>query len=65
MAKAPDPKKPKASPKVTLARLLRLAKPERASIILGTIFLLMGSAMNLAFPQGIRFIIDAARSSDS
>ena len=64
MATAPDPKKPKASPKVTLSRLLLLARPERASIILGTIFLLMGSAMNLAFPQGIRFIIDAARSQE-
>ncbi len=64
MPTAPDPKKPKASPRVTLARLLRLAKPERASIILGTVFLLMGSAMNLAFPQGIRFIIDAARSQE-
>jgi ABC transporter fused permease/ATP-binding protein len=64
VAKAPDPKKPKASPKVTFSRLLRLAKPERTSIILGTIFLLMGSAMNLAFPQGIRFIIDATGGKD-
>ncbi len=64
MAKPAEPKKPKAATRVTMARLLKLAKPERASIILGTIFLLMGSAMNLAFPQGIRFIIDAARNQD-
>ncbi len=64
MVNAPDPKTPKASPKVTLARLMRLAKPERASIIFGILFLLMGSAMNLAFPQGIRFIIDAARNQE-
>jgi ABC transporter fused permease/ATP-binding protein len=64
VAKAPDSKKPKASGKVTLARLLQLAKPERRSIVLGTLFLLMGSAMNLAFPQGIRFIIDEALSDE-
>ena len=64
MEKPPEPKKPKASPKVTLRRLLQLAKPERSSIIAGTMFLLMGSAMNLAFPQGIKFIIDAARSPE-
>ncbi len=64
MAAATDAKKPKASARVTLRRLLQLAKPERTSIIAGTLFLLMASAMNLAFPQGIRFIIDAARSSE-
>lgn len=57
---AEKPKQPSAPPQVTLRRLLALARPERRPLVLGTIFLGMGSLMNLAFPQGIRFIIDEA-----
>ena len=50
----------KPPPKVTLGRILRLAKPERGPIIIATLFLFLGSAANLALPQGIRVIIDDA-----
>ncbi len=44
----------------SLGRLLRLAKPERRTLALGTVFLALGSGMSLAFPQAIRIIIDGA-----
>jgi ABC transporter fused permease/ATP-binding protein len=53
-------KKAKPPADVTFGRLLRLARPERRTLLVGTLFLAVGSLMNLAFPQGIRFIIDEA-----
>ena len=53
----PPPKKPRT---VSLGRLLRLAKPEWRALALGTLFLAIGSAAGLAFPQAIRVIIDGA-----
>jgi len=41
-------------------RLLALARPELRFLILGTLFLLIGSAMGLSYPQAIRVIIDEA-----
>jgi ABC transporter fused permease/ATP-binding protein len=41
-------------------RLLALARPEWRTLALGTVFLLIGSGMNLAFPQAIRVIMDQA-----
>lgn len=43
-----------------LARLLRLAKPESKTLIFGTIFLAIGSAMSLVYPQAVRSIVDQA-----
>jgi ABC transporter fused permease/ATP-binding protein len=61
--KKPDAPKPKKT--VAVSRLLKLAKPEAGRIALGTVFLGLGSVANLAFPQGVRFIIDEALSGDS
>jgi ATP-binding cassette subfamily B protein len=43
-------------------RLVALARPERRNIALGTACLVVASAMNLAFPQAIRVIVDGALS---
>ena len=58
--KAPAPKKT-----VALGRILRLARPEAGRIALGTLFLFLSSGANLAFPQGVRFIIDEALKGTS
>ena len=50
---------------VTLGRLLDLARPEAGRLALATVFLLVGSLANLAFPQGVRFIIDEALAGTS
>lgn len=57
---ARDLNTPKPKAKVTLNRILKLAWPERWSLLGGTVFLAIGSASNLAFPQAIGFMIDAA-----
>jgi ABC transporter fused permease/ATP-binding protein len=56
MTKAAKPSFPAAS----LRRLLRLARPELRSLVLGTFFLMLGSAMGLLFPQAIKMIVDDA-----
>jgi ABC transporter fused permease/ATP-binding protein len=43
-----------------IGRLLRLARPEAGLLAGGLIFLAIGSAATLAYPQGIRVVIDAA-----
>jgi ABC transporter fused permease/ATP-binding protein len=63
--KADDAKKPRPPRTVTLGRLLTLARPEASRLALGTVFLLLGSLANLAFPQGVRFIIDEALKGTS
>ena len=47
----------------SFGRILSLARGELPALALGTVFLLLSSASNLAFPQGIRFIIDDAMKS--
>ena len=42
----------------TLRRLLLLARPEWRLLALGVVFLALGSAMGLLYPQGMRVIID-------
>ena len=42
----------------SLSRLLSLARPEWRTLALGTVFLALGSAMGLLYPQGMRVIID-------
>ena len=46
-----------------LKRILGLARPEWKPLLVGTIFLLISSAMGLAYPQGIRIIMDEALGS--
>jgi ATP-binding cassette subfamily B protein len=42
----------------TLRRLLQLARPEWRLLVAGMLFLTVGSAMGLLYPQGLRIIID-------
>jgi ABC transporter fused permease/ATP-binding protein len=48
----------RASRSTSLRRILVLARPERWNLALGVVFLGIGSAMGLLFPQAIRMIID-------
>nr|WP_224242137.1 ABC transporter transmembrane domain-containing protein [Hyalangium gracile] len=57
MEKAPNSRVP---PKVTLGRLLSLARPEVRTLLAGTFFLAIGSGMSLLYPQAMRLIIDEA-----
>ncbi len=61
----PDAKTAAPKPEViaSFRRILSLARGELPALALGTVFLLLSSAANLAFPQGIRFIIDDAMKS--
>ncbi len=51
--------------RVTLGRLLSLARPEWGNLVAGTFFLILSSISGLIFPQGIRFIIDEALQGGS
>jgi ABC transporter fused permease/ATP-binding protein len=46
--------------RIPVSRLVELSKPEWRRIGLGTLFLLIGSAASLAFPQAVRIILDGA-----
>jgi ATP-binding cassette subfamily B protein len=48
-----------------LGRLVALARPEWKALAVGSLFLLVGSAMGLAYPQAIRIIIDEALGAQS
>jgi ABC transporter fused permease/ATP-binding protein len=52
--------KSRVPPKVTLRRLLSLARPEVRTLIAGTFFLVIGSGTTLAYPKVIGKIIDTA-----
>lgn len=52
--------KPKVPKRVTLVRLLKLARPEAVPLGVGTFFLLIGSAAALVYPQGVAYIVDEA-----
>ncbi|MCB9739322.1 MAG: ATP-binding cassette domain-containing protein [Deltaproteobacteria bacterium] len=43
-----------------VSRLVRLAKPEKGRLALGTLFLLIGSGASLAFPKAVSWIMDGA-----
>ncbi len=43
----------------TLRRLADLARPESSRLALATVALLLGSGLNLAYPQAVRWMIDA------
>ena len=54
-----DQQTPKKRPH-RLWRTISLARPQWVRLTVGTIFLFLGSAMGLAYPQAIRIIIDQA-----
>jgi ABC transporter fused permease/ATP-binding protein len=54
--KGPD----SAAATVSLRRLVALAKPEWRRLMVATVFLLIGGAAGLAYPQVVRVLIDAA-----
>lgn len=54
------PEEKARNPKLSLKRLVGLAKPQTKRLALGTVFLIVGSAASLAFPQGVRRVIDEA-----
>ncbi|HEU5057258.1 MAG TPA: hypothetical protein VFU21_12065, partial [Kofleriaceae bacterium] len=47
----------------TMRRLLALARPEAGLLAAGLVFLAIGSAATLVYPQGVRVVIDAALGS--
>jgi ABC transporter fused permease/ATP-binding protein len=51
---------PRIPPKVTLRRMLALARPEARTLLAGTVFLVIGSGMSLLYPQKMRQLIDEA-----
>ena len=53
------------SRRLPLHRLLDMARPQWRTLAWGTVFLFVGSATGLAFPQAIRFIMDGAFTEGS
>jgi ATP-binding cassette subfamily B protein len=51
--------------RVTISRIVALARPERGRILLGTFFLIVGSAASLILPQRLKAVIDGALSGHS
>ena len=51
---------PPAPRRITLGRLLALARPEWRRLAVGSVFLILGSAAGLAYPQAIRVVLDGA-----
>jgi ATP-binding cassette subfamily B protein len=61
----PEEKKKRPPFSLTFRRIIALARPEALKLAVATFFLLLAAGANLAFPQGIRFIIDEALNSTS
>jgi ABC transporter fused permease/ATP-binding protein len=51
--------------RVSIRRLVALARPEWPRLAVGTLFLLTGAAASLVFPQGIKAVIDGALAGTS
>jgi ABC transporter fused permease/ATP-binding protein len=49
----------------SVGRLIALGRPEWPRLLLGTLFLLIGSGASLIYPQGIRAVIDGALGGTS
>lgn len=47
----------------SLGRIVKLARPEWKTLLVGSVFLVLGSGMGLAYPQAIRVILDGAMES--
>jgi len=59
------PESPQPPLRIPLRRLLALARPEVASLVGGTFFLLVSSAATLAYPKAIGGLVDEALGSRS
>jgi ABC-type multidrug transport system fused ATPase/permease subunit len=51
------------TPRLPFRRLIALARPEWRSIAAATLFLLLGSAAGLVYPQAFRMLIDTVAES--
>jgi ABC transporter fused permease/ATP-binding protein len=51
--------------RVTISRIVALAKPERRRLLIGTFFLIVGSAASLILPQRLKAVIDGALTGRS
>ncbi|WP_426748000.1 ABC transporter transmembrane domain-containing protein [Myxococcus faecalis] len=65
MSARPSPAKPRLPSRVTLGRLLTLARPEVPTLVVGTLFLLLSSAATLVFPRAIGDLVDEALGARS
>jgi ABC transporter fused permease/ATP-binding protein len=54
-----------ARPRVEIRRILALARPEWRRLSIATVALLISSGMSLAYPQAIRFMVDALVGGES
>jgi len=64
MAAAKEKAKTKTKFEPRLARqILALAKPETKTLVIASLFLALGSAMSLIYPQAVRTIVDEALST--
>jgi ABC transporter fused permease/ATP-binding protein len=61
----PPPPVFKLPSRVSIGRLIALARPEWPRLALGTLFLLIGSGAGLLYPQGIKIVIDGALAGTS
>ena len=61
MSRAPTPRARAA----TLGRILGLARPELPSLVVGVVFLAVGSGASLLFPQAIKYIVDRATGDEA
>ncbi|WP_053231370.1 ABC transporter ATP-binding protein [Sandaracinus amylolyticus] len=52
-------------PRVSIGRLLQLAKSEWKRLAIGTLFLAIGSGASLVYPQAIRSLLDDALGADA
>jgi ABC transporter fused permease/ATP-binding protein len=60
-----SPEEKARDPKLSIRRMIGLAKPQMRRLALGTVFLIVGSAASLAFPQGVRKVVDEALAGAS
>ena len=61
MSERPDTNgEPAVAARLDLRRMLAMVRPEWRPLALGTVFLLVGSGMGLAYPQAIRVLVDGA-----
>jgi ATP-binding cassette subfamily B protein len=56
---ASRPRRPRLT-RAALRRLVALGRPEARHLVAGTVLLVIGSAMSLTYPQGMRLVIDTA-----
>ncbi|WZX20660.1 ABC transporter transmembrane domain-containing protein [Myxococcus stipitatus] len=65
MSASPSSSKSGPPSRLTLRRLLTLARPELPTLVVGTLFLFISSAATLAFPRAIGDLVDEALGARS